>query len=374
MDSTSASGPLRLHSRLAPERRIQASGSRYQIGYRHGASQRADIHRFLGDRLTRIGGILGREVSLPELSPMIGEYAAVIKDHLPDMAEELRGLADGAGISQDEAYLLQLRRELVGYRSVRSRGDCTTFGRLAPGGAVIGQTIDLNGDMAPELTVLDLGLEDRGRRLLLLSFTGLLGYLGMNDRGLAICLNLVLGGAWRPGIPGYMAIRHLLDEASTVEECLQRLSGLPLASSRALTITDGRRLVTVEYILDEMVVLEGDELVHANHFLHAGFADRDELNPFARTSSLRRQDACAAALGELPASADDQAYLDILAGPSVDVAPNDDIKRECTVGSVVMRPDLGTMFVRQGSAAASRTPDRATSSEDLPRSRGCLTS
>jgi isopenicillin-N N-acyltransferase like protein len=374
MDSMSASRPLLLHSSLAPERCIHASGSRYRIGYQQGASHRADIHRFLGDRLTRIGGILARQVSLPEYSRTIGEYAAVIKDRLPDMAEELRGLADGAGISEEEAYLLQLRRELVGYRSVRSRGDCTTFGRLAPGRTVIGQTIDLNGDMAPELTVLRLDLEDTGRRLLLLSFTGLLGYLGMNDRGLAICLNLVLGGTWRPGIPGYMAIRHLLDEASTVEECLERLSGLPLASSRALTITDGRRLVTVEYILDEMVVIEGDELVHANHFLHAGFADRDELNPFARTSSLRRQDACAAALGKLPADTDEQAYLDILAEPTVDVAPNGDIKRECTVGSVVMRPDLGTMFVRQGSATASRTPDRATSSEDLPRSKGCLTS
>jgi len=356
--------PLHVHTDLARRRRICASGSRYEIGHRHGTAHRADIHRFLGDRLTRIAAVLDKPVALPDLARMIAEHAAVIATHLPDMAEEVRGLADGAGITLEQAYLLQLRRELVGYRSVRPRGaraagDCTTFGRLSPEGAVLGQTIDLNGDMGPELTVLELELADTGRRLALVSFTGLLGYLGMNDSGLAIGLNLVLGGAWRPGIPGYMAIRHLLDVASTVEDCLRRLAELPLASSRALTITDGRRLVTVEHILDEMVVLEGDELVHANHFLDKRFTGRDELNPFARTSSLRRLDACRAALGTLPGRAAPQAYLDALAVPPIHVAPNGDVRRECTTGTVIMFPTAGAMHVRP-VAPPNLTPPNLT--------------
>lgn len=345
VDSAPRRHALALFTNLPNERRLRLSGSRYQIGYGHGVAHRVRIQRFLADRLTRLTALVSAEKAsrFPALVP---EYMRVIEATLPETAEELRGLAAGAAITLEDAYLLQLRREFTGYQSVRAHGDCTTFARLAAGRTVLGQTIDLNGDMAPEMTVMEVE-HSAGRRVLLVSFTGLLGYLGMNDHGLCICLNLVLAGEWRSGIPGYMAIRHLLDEASTVEECLALLRRLPLASSRSLTISDGTRLVTVEYILDEMTVLEDRELVHANHFLHPDFAARDELNPFARTSSLRRQDACAAALKRLPVDADVAAYLEFLDAPPIYVAPNDDIRRECTVGAVVMCPDLGSMFVKQ---------------------------
>jgi len=359
MPDAAPTRPLSLETDVPAEHRVTAAGSRYDIGRRHGECRRAAIHAFLGDRTTRLGAVLGPEATAAAFAAAIDAHAAVIEARLPAIAEEIAGLADGAGIGRREAYLLQLRRELAGYRSVRPGGDCTTFGRLirpgpAPGGAVLGQTVDLNGDMAPELCVLDLTPSDTGRRVLMASFTGLLGYLGMNDRGLAVGLSLVLAGRWRPGIPGYMAIRHLLDGAATVEEALDLLAALPLASSRALTVTDGRRLVTVEYVLDERVVFEGEEQVHANHFLHDGFAERDELNPFAATSSRRRFEACAAMLRELRPDARADVYLDRMAAAPIGVPAPDDIRREWTVASVVMRPDRGEMTLRRGMSMTER--------------------
>lgn len=345
IDRTARRRALALFTNLPGQRRLRLVGRRYQIGYQHGVAHRAPIQRFLGDRLARLAALVSAE-RVSTFPAVVREYMQVIEATLPETAEELRGLAAGAAITLEGAYLLQLRRELAGYQSVRTHGDCTTFGRIAASRAVLGQTIDLNGDMAPELTAMEIEHDD-GRRVLLLSFTGLLGYLGMNDRGLCVGLNLVLGGEWRPGIPEYMAIRHLLDEASTVDEGIAILRKLSLASSRALTLCDGNRLVTVEHILDEIAILEDRELIHANHFLYPAFRARDELNPFARTSSLRRQDACAAALGRIPVDADVSGYLEFLDAPPIYVASNGDIRRECTVGAVVMRPDLGSMFVKQ---------------------------
>ncbi len=131
---------------------------------------------------------------------------------------------------------------------------------------------------------------------------------------------------------------------------------MPLASSRTLIICDGVRLAAVEYILDEMMVMEGSELTHTNHFLHPDFVERDELNPFARTSSLRRLNGCAAALDRLPADADTQSYFEMLRKPPIRVEANGDIRRECTVGTVVMRPDLGKMFVRPAEPSGSLEP------------------
>lgn len=326
---------------------LALSGSPYEIGLRHGAAHRARIAGFLGDRLARLNAVLFEPVSLESLRPEIRRYATLIERSLPRLHEELLGLAEGARISPEEALLLQLRRELLGYRKIPSRGDCTLFARRSPGAVVLGQTIDLNGDMSRELCVLRIR-HPGGNEVLLVSFTGLLGYLGMNDRGVAIGLNLVLGGEWGPGVPAYMAIRHLLDCAASVADCLALLRELPLASSRALTICDRARSVGVEFIRDEIRVREGDDIAHANHFLDDAFRPRDALNPFARNSSLARMAACQAAVRRLPPDCAMEEYFELFSAAPICVDGAGDERRECTVGAVVMRPDRGEMLVRQG--------------------------
>ncbi|VGO10453.1 Acyl-coenzyme A:6-aminopenicillanic-acid-acyltransferase 40 kDa form (Isopenicillin-N N-acyltransferase) [Contains: Acyl-coenzyme A:6-aminopenicillanic-acid-acyltransferase 11 kDa subunit; Acyl-coenzyme A:6-aminopenicillanic-acid-acyltransferase 29 kDa subunit] [plant metagenome] len=347
--------PLSVVSNLPSSRHLRLSGSHFELGLRHGLAHREAIQRFLADRRTRLDAV-APAAQLADLSGRIAAHAECIEWALPGMAQEVRGLAHGAGITLEEGYLLQLRREIAGYQAVPTAGDCTTFGRLAGACTVLGQTIDLNGGMAPELSVLEITHGATGRRLAMASFTGLLGYLGLNDRGLAVGLNLVLAGTWRPGIPAYMLIRHLLDEADSVDDCLAVLRAVPLASSRALMLTDGRRLVTVEYVLDDIRITEADASCHANHFLHPDFVPRDALNPFARTSSLRRQQACEDALRAVPAEAALERYFAFMDAAPVHVADTGDLRRECTVGTAVMQPRLGVLAVRQ------RAPVAATSS------------
>ncbi|WGS47617.1 C45 family peptidase (plasmid) [Burkholderia sp. JSH-S8] len=346
-----------------PARRVRLAGSRREIGRQHGAALRDAIQGFLTDRIARLAPLV-TAARLRELAPLVERHARVIERELPDLAEEVHGLAEGAGITLEDAYLLQLRRELTGFQRIpaAARGDCTTFARHANGQAVIAQTIDLNGDMASELSVLEISHGGsstnggaRGTDVALVSFTGLLGYLGINSHGVAIGLNLVLGGEWRPGIPGYLAIRHLLDTCASVDECVDTLRRLPLASSRSLTIADAQRVVTVEYVPDSLIVIEGAEHAHTNHFLHPAFAADDALNPFARTSSQRRLDACRAGLAGLPADADAAACLALLGEPPIEVVPTGDIRRECTVASVAMFPARRALHVRGRAGAPPAT-------------------
>jgi isopenicillin-N N-acyltransferase-like protein len=343
--------PFAIDADIEPARRLRLKGSRREIGRQHGAAHRDAIGCFLADRNARLAPLVAPD-RLHEFVPLIARYADVIERVLPDLAEEIHGLAEGADIAPEDAYLLQLRRELTGFQRMPALGDCTTFARHANGQTLVAQTIDLNGDMASELSVLEIAHDgprtrEPGACVALVSFTGLIGYLGMNDSGLAIGLNLVLGGAWRPGVPGYLAIRHLLDTCATVDECVDTLRGLPLASSRALTIGDARRVVTVEYLPDELVVLESAEHAHANHFLHPAFVRSDALNPFARTSSQRRLDACRAGLARLPHDVDANACLALLGEPPIDVPPSGDVRRECTVASVAMFPGRRALHVRR---------------------------
>lgn len=338
---------------------IRAAGDGFAIGDRHGTERAEALAGFIDDSLCRLNLLLDRSVSMTELRPVLEAHGEVIASAVPELAAEIDGLAYGAGISHSHALLLQLRSEIMGYRKVQVPGGCTTYSRsgAASGGMpVLAQTIDLNGDMDDQIAVLEVTRAGPGgARALVLSFGGLLGYLGLNSRGLAVGLNLVLGGQWHPGVPPYLAIRHLLDTAASVDEAVAILYELPLASSRTIVLCDRERAVSVEILDDERRVLTGPEIVHTNHYLDPGFAPGDELNRFARRSSLRRFEACTSRLARLPAGASAAEHMDLLSESPILVAGNGDIRRERTVGTVVMLPVLGELHLRPGDAATAAT-------------------
>jgi isopenicillin-N N-acyltransferase like protein len=344
---------------------IQVSGDPFEVGYQHGQARAAALRDFVDDGLTRINKIAPAPTSLAELSPTLAKYSAAIAAAAPALSEEIAGLAHGANLAAAEALLLQTRRELIGFQKIPTRGDCTTYASLSagPGGTpVLAQTVDLNGNLDDQIAVLDIELSGPGhRRSLVLSFGGLLGYLGINSDGLAIGLNLVLGGTWGPGLPPYLAIRHLLDTATSVDHALEILPTLPLASSRSLTLCDTGALACVE-ILDNQIRLtaatDAVESAHTNHYLHPDFAPADELNVFARNSSQQRLKAAKAGLAgfaESKAGAGVEEHFALLAQPGVCVAGALDIRRERTVATVVMLPSRGELHVRPGDPTQSST-------------------
>ncbi|WP_199487549.1 C45 family autoproteolytic acyltransferase/hydolase [Actinomadura spongiicola] len=335
---------------------VRAAGDAATLGRLHGAARAEALRAFLDDSLCRLNRLLDLPQSMDGLRPVLDAYRAEIEAQTPDLAAEIRGLAEGAGLTPEEATLLQVRREVLGYRKVPVRGDCTTYARAGAGTPVLAQTVDLNGDLEDQIAVLEVAPEGSGRRSLLLSFAGLLGYLGVNSDGLAVGLNLLLGGDWRPGLPPYLAIRHLLDTTADVDEATRALAGLRVASSRSLTLCDrSGKAAYVEILGDDLRIVEAPQIVHTNHYLHPEFAPHDELNVFARNSSLRRLEACTARLAALPASAGAEEHFGVLSAPPIRVPDEGDIRLDKTVAAVVMRPDQGRLYVRPGDPSRSRT-------------------
>jgi isopenicillin-N N-acyltransferase like protein len=336
---------------------VRAHGSPYQIGYVHGASRRESLHRFLADGLCRLDRLLVAPMTLGDLRPLLHTYAAALEAATPDLVEEIAGLARGAGITVEQALLLQLRREIIGYQRIPTSGDCTSYARSggAAGEPILAQTVDLSGNLDDQIAVLEIGHAGSGRHALVLSFGGLLGYLGVNSSGLAVGLNLVLGGTWRPGVPPYLAIRHILDRAGCVEEAIRLLAGLPLASSRSILLCDAGGAAYVEVLGDAQRVTSGEAVEHTNHFLHPALVPHDELNVFARNSSRRRLEACRVALAALPPSAGVEEHFALLCQAPIRVPDLGDIRLERTVAAVVMRPACRELHLRAGDPAAAPT-------------------
>jgi isopenicillin-N N-acyltransferase like protein len=333
---------------------IDLNGDPHQRGLYHGLQAADAIQAFLSDGLTRLDAFLAECPTMDRFEAELSAYGRSIREQTPDIFREIEGLADGASISLSQAILLQTRRELAGFSRFTTAGDCTTFARTS-GKAVLGQTIDLAGDMDDQLTVLRVRDRFTGHRALVLSFTGLLGYLGVNDRGLAVGINLVLGGSWRPGLPPYLAIRHLLDTCSSVEGALERLGQLDMASSRCLMLCDESAAAYVEVLGGRLSVRRGTLLSHTNHFLDPDFSARDEMNIFARNGSGKRLDACSAWLRANGDRLDPEAYFDLFTSDPIVVPNSGNRSVEKTVAAVVLDPVERVLYVRAGDPRAATT-------------------
>lgn len=307
-----------------------------------------EIRAFVGDGLARTASLRATPLDRAQLAPLITPYAAAVCSHLPDLADEVEGLAEGAEIASEEAWLLQFRRELIESPAC----DCTTLASTEPV-PVLGQTIDLTGHMGDVLHVLQVSPE-RGPRALLVTFAGLLGYLGVNAAGLAVGINMVASDDWRVGISPYLLVRAALGCAS-VREALDLLARLPRASSRCLTLIDPHEAAAVEMTATDQQILTGPVLLHTNHFLDRALRAHERIDPVIRMESRYRLARLRALTKSPPADAESVAALleraDFQRGPAVERSQLE------TVATVVLEPSATRVRVRVAGAASWDTFD-----------------
>jgi isopenicillin-N N-acyltransferase-like protein len=331
---------------------LAVSGTPYEIGCQHGSRFADEIRGFLADHLARINLLRGEALDRAAALAVVGGYLQWIEAELPDLAQEIRGLADGAGISYREAALLQVRRELVLHSADPAAPpqccDCTSVGCFdATGQAVLAQNVDLAGGMEDLALILQVTPADPAKpRLCMFTFKGLCGYLGVNSAGLAIGLNMVFSRGWRPGVPPYLLIRHLLGLRS-LDEVLSELRRIRRASSRYLLVSDGRAIVGIEMTVDDERLLTVPPLVHANHFVHPDLLAEEALDPATLASSRRREETMRRLLasGQSPASilADHGGYPRSICAHNLGT-----LTRTDTVGSVLLWPASGTLQALAG--------------------------
>jgi len=335
---------------------LHLSGLPFERGRTLGRSRKDRIHAFLNDGLARMNHVAPSPIDPARLADDLGQFGAAIAVGLPDIWAEIEGLAEGADIPLDRAVLLQCRREIMGYTRFPAAGDCTSIAVSVPHRPMLAQTVDLTCEMADHIEMLRMtGTDIAGGCAWVFSFTGLLGYLGVNNAGLAVGLNLVLGGEWTPSVPPYLAIRHLINTASTVDEAIEILRGLPLASSRNFVLCDANRAVSVETLEGELRVLEGPMVAHANSYLHPDFEPQDQMNVFSRNSSRVRLGAMRQRWNDMPNGTSENGLFALMSSAPINITGRYDLRREKTVASVVMDPCSGTLLLRRGDPARAAT-------------------
>jgi predicted choloylglycine hydrolase len=246
-------------------------GTPREVGRQHGEALKDSLKRHLSIsyELARNISKIGKEKALETaatLKPYIDKYA-------PDFLEELKGMTEAAGISLNEAFLLQARQEIV-YLSQYGNGgfECTSFaiGReyASDGKVYSGQNADLSGDFESVSNIITFAVEGKPQIMMLVP-AGQISYLGMNSEGMSTNCNFLACEGWKKGYPRYLISRLMLEQRTFEDACQVLLSLDERASSRNILLADYKgNIADFETTADDCGRTDAEGMfVHSNHFI-----------------------------------------------------------------------------------------------------------
>jgi hypothetical protein len=256
---------------------VRLKGNAYERGYQHGAALKDSVRYFCDafyrDLLFARNRFLGMSLSCVFLS-----LALRMERFIPrELRDEMRGVADGAGVSYRDILILntfddaihgvsKLAGIMTWVQKFRGSFACSSFVRLAESGPIHGRNLDyMVADSAVdphgivtrvlrENVVLFIHEPDRGCSFASVAWPGYVGVVtGMNVAGISLaCHTSWTLGETIHGVPLPLLYRHVMQYSSSLSDAELRLrrarktigNNLSLASgperdARALELTPG---------------------------------------------------------------------------------------------------------------------------------------
>lgn len=344
------------------------SGSPEQIGQQHGEQVRELVHQHLAmatEKLRRA------DIGEPEQRRRARLYMPYIEEYAPKFAAEIKGLATGANISVEEAYMLQLRAELqtTSFDAEGSEAaaearemianECTTFAIsgdvTADGIPIAGQNADLPAPTRELGIVMKITHDDDRPDILMLTPAGQISYIGISGSKMAAFANFINTTGWRAGYPRYLFSRTALEENS-VANARKRLAPIRRASSRNLIVMDGNGdAVDLELAVEREGVIEQKNgvIAHSNHFLSPDVQDEEQAKGDRLQNSCTRYERMTELIeskrGSITLEDTMTFFRDREHAPDAICRHEGDGPTDyMTFASVIARPSTGELYVAPG--------------------------
>jgi isopenicillin-N N-acyltransferase like protein len=232
----------------------------------------------------------------------LGEQAlGAIGAFWADGEAEIRGIAGGAGLEPWRLGMLNARTEVLAALGIAAKSECSTVVSLREPAPVTMQTWDWHDVFADSWLCWTIEHPD-GRVVHTVTEYGILGKIGVNDRGVGIHIN-ILGhehdGRGTIGVPVHVLVRSILDRAGDIGDAVALAGSARCSASSVLTLVgaseDGSAAVCCEQSPDgpQFVLPDDGLLLHTNHFLDPQLAVRDTAprkgpDSYVRLDVLRR--------------------------------------------------------------------------------------
>lgn len=254
---------------------VEVAGTAFDCGLEHGkqlAEQISyNVNKYLAliERFTDLDK--GQALSKAAL------YLQVVKQHYPELYEEMLGISIGAALDIEQIALLNARSELLA--SVPFR-ECTTIAVVPPatnGETLLAQNWDWYCEF--ESTCSLLKVQQLGKpKILMLVEAGQIGKFGMNSAGIGLAHNWLQSTYYTVGIPFLLLCRVILNSWS-IKNAINGLCRYRRGSAGNYLIAHKSGFaVDFEMTPDAFSFLEPNNgiLSHTNHFVSQVFRSQDE--------------------------------------------------------------------------------------------------
>lgn len=348
-------------------RTLTLTDSPYERGYQHGQAYHDDIIRYTTERVTLVCGGQWSGQALPR-ETVIALAEACLPAHetyAPDLVEELRGMAAATGLSLGELIIVGGFTDFIDtvYNSHRPNDsnaarwpvdDCTAFivpDGVADGAGFFGQTWDMH-DTAMEFVILLRLQSADSPAALVFTTTGCVGQIGMNEHGICVGINNLMGADGQIGVTWPFVVRKVLQQ-DNLEAARACITEAPLAGAHNYLLFDktGRgynieAMSTCHHVRE----LSGSAIVHTNHcLLPETIAVAQSRPPESQRSSEARLNQAEMLLEKRPVTIED--LMALTRDPTaicVQAKPPLHIE---SCGAAIMRPKTGQFWAVWGLPA-----------------------
>ncbi len=339
--------------RRLPIREVTLTGAGYELGLQHGRIFKKEIGELLArfkEKTTLEQGKDANEVLADFYKKT--NFDATIKQWTPDLYEEVRGIADGAGQPFNDVMAFNLVDEYWVYLDDLRNHHCSGMGVPAREGqpAYIAQNMDIESFTDGYQVLLRIARHGDRPEQLILTHPGCIAFTGMNEAGIGACMNTLMQlKASTTGLPVAFIVRGILGKTDKAD-LLQFIQNVPHASGQNYIVGIREEVYDFEASANKVMRFdpknENGTVYHTNHPLvnddvKAWFKKYDpnlkeeekpvNSNSFVRLAAVQRR---VKSTGNI----DDAAIMDALrskddAKSPVCVTPN---QWGLTFGSVIM--------------------------------------
>ena len=324
-------------------------GTHRELGRRHGEAWAEEIARLFAIRWA-----LARRLSpirdAAELRRVARAHAEWLVDYDAPLADEVEGLAEGAGLEPWQLVVLNHYTDLVDV----GLGDdgCSVVCVPTGFGPVIGQTWDMHQSAEPFVRLIRMAAVGEPE-VVVFTLTGCVGMAGLSSAGVAVCINNLIPDDARIGVMWPALVRRMLREP-TARAALDVLMAAPHGSGRSYVVADTSDVFGVEVTGAERRVIHQDPAAvyfHTNHYLDPDLA-RHELPAPEGSTTHERYGHLSELLRAVPESVDELLHvLGSHEGYPTSVcahATTDDGAATRTCGGIVCLPTYRAVLARRG--------------------------
>ncbi|MEM9952366.1 MAG: C45 family peptidase [Chloroflexota bacterium] len=346
---------------------LEISGSFYDMGRQHAEKYSDAILEFTEDRIHLSMGELwtGRNISRERVMELAEACVAEHEAYSPELMDELRGMADVTGLSLGALVINNGFTDFIDVvyavgesdtarQPQQVADDCTAFlvsnNRAEGGQGYYGQTWDMHATATPHVILLH-GKPDTAPNFLAFTITGCVGMIGMNEHGIAVGINNLMGGDGQVGVTWNFVVRKILMQ-NNLDDALACITDAKLAGAHNFMLMDEHgNGYNVEAMSThkEVTPLKDDFLVHTNHCLSPLTQDveRDRLEASMEHSKLRLK------LAQEHLAKDSITVEDLKAMTRADIICVESAPpwHSETAGAAIMRPATGDFWAAWGRPA-----------------------